>query len=142
MRRYLVVANRTLAGDHLVRLLRARTEAGPCELHVLVPATPDPGGWTHEESHDRALAEGRLEHSLRRFGELGVPVTGEVGDPRPVDAVLDAVRQGEFDEVVLSTLPSGVSRWLGMDLIRRVERAVDMPVVHVTADPADQPSRP
>jgi hypothetical protein len=141
MRRYLVVANRTLAGDHLMELLRERVAQGDCELHVLVPATPDPQGWTHEEGHDRALAAQRLEHAVERFRGLDVPVSGEVGDPRPVDAIMDLLRRERFDEIVLSTLPPGVSRWLGMDLISRVERAVDVPVTHVTAAPADVSSR-
>lgn len=134
MRRYLVVANRTLAGDHLMELLRERAADGDCELHVLVPATPDPSGWVHDEGSDHALAAGRLEQAIERFEELGVPVTGEVGDPRPVDAIMDLLRRDRFDEIVLSTLPAGVSRWLGMDLVSRVERAVDVPVTHVTPE--------
>lgn len=141
MRRHLVVANRTLAGDELLALLRDRVSRGDCEFHVLVPATPDPQGWTHDEGHDRVRAAGRLAQALERFEVLQVPVTGEVGDPRPVDAVLDLLRRERFDEVVLSTLPPGISRWLGMDLVSRVERAVEVPVTHVVAETAEATSR-
>lgn len=141
MRRYLVVANRTLAGEHLTDLLRERAEAGACEIHVLVPASPDQHGWTHDEGSDQALAAERLGHALERFGELGVTVTGEVGDPRPVDAIMDVLRRESFDEIVLSTLPAGVSRWLGMDLVSRVERTADVPVTHVIAEAAETRSR-
>lgn len=134
MRRYLVVANRTLGGERLLEQLRQRVEAGSCSLHVLVPASPDQQGWTHDENLDRERARLRMELALERFGELGCEVTGEIGDPRPVDAVLDVMLDGEYDEILLSTLPTGASRWLGMDTVSRVQRAVSVPVVHVEAE--------
>lgn len=140
MRRYLVVANLTLGGEHLLRLLRERVAQGPCAFHVLVPASADPHVWTHDEASDYQLAARRLDEALERFEELHAEVTGEVGDHRPVDAVLDALRHGHFDEVVLSTLPAGASRWLRMDLVNRVRRAVDVPVTHVVATDAAAPT--
>jgi hypothetical protein len=131
MSRILVVANHTLGGRELANLLRERSQAGGCHIHVVVPAGPDPRGWSHNDTEDRAGAQRRLAAALDAFATLGCPVTGEVGDARPVDAVLDALRREPADEVVLSTLPPGVSRWLRTDLVRRVERAVDVPVTHV-----------
>lgn len=134
MRRYLVVANLTLGGDHLMRQLEKRVAEGPCAFHVLVPASVDPHVWTHDLSGDYDLAAQRLEQALGRFGALHAEVTGEVGDHRPVDAVLDVLRREDFDEVILSTLPAGFSRWLRMDLVNRVRRAVNIPVTHVVAE--------
>lgn len=134
MQRYLVVANQTLGGEHLMERLRASVAAGPCRLHVLVPASTDPNMWTHEQAHARAAAAERLETALERFRALGVEVSGEVGDVRPLDAILDVLAREPFDEVILSTLPPGISRWLRMDLVRRVERAVDIPVTHLVAE--------
>ena len=84
-----------------------------------------------------AIAKERLDDALRRLGSLGAEsVTGEVGDERPLDAIRDAVRESNYDEIVLSTLPPGISRWLRMDLPHRVERSFDIPVVHVPAPEA------
>jgi nucleotide-binding universal stress UspA family protein len=134
MTRILVVANQTLGGDHLVEELRSRVSSGVSHLHVLVPASSDPQTSRHDETSDRALARGRLDEAVTRFRRLGVEVTGEVGDHRPVDAVRDVLRRERFDAIVLSTLPAGISRWLGLDVVSQVERAAgSTPVTHVVA---------
>lgn len=138
MRRYLVVANQTLGGDQLMARLRSCVEEGPCAVHVVVPASADPTSSWHDHDTDRTLARGRLGEAIDRFADLGVEVTGEVGDHRPVDAVLDVLRRGvEVDEIIVSTLPAGVSRWIRLDAVSRIERAVDVPVSHIVA--ADAP---
>ena len=137
MKRYLVVANQTLGGEHLLDLLRERVDQGPCTIHVLVPATVDTTHWTSDEEHDHDLARRRLDVALERFSELGVEVSGEIGEHLVVDTLLDVLRREEFDEVILSTLPAGVSRWLRLDLVSRVERAVDIPVTHVIGEPTE-----
>jgi hypothetical protein len=134
--RYLVVANQTLGGDALLRRLRELVAEGPCSIHVLVPASADPTEAFHDGDADRRRARERLDQALQRLAKLGVEVTGEVGDHRPSDAVGDLLRRGErFDRIVVSTLPSGVSRWLRLDALSRIERAVDVPVEHVVASP-------
>lgn len=135
MRRYLVVANQTLGGTHLVERVRDCLGQGPCAFYVLVPASADLSGWTHTNESDHELAAERLDRALTRFRELGAEAEGEVGDPRPTDAIADVLRRESFDEIILSTLPPGVSRWLGMDLVSRVERSVDLPVTHLIAEP-------
>jgi hypothetical protein len=137
MARYLVVANVTLGGDHLLSMLRERAAEGDCHVHLLVPAAPDPASWRpHAHEDDAARARRRLERGLERFGALGCEVSGEVGDARPVDAVGDVLRREEpFDEIIVSTLPPGPSRWLRMDVPRRIERALGVVVTHVVAEP-------
>jgi hypothetical protein len=136
MRRYLVVANRTLGGDHLIDALRQRIGQGECAVHVLVPASHPAGGAVWTEGEATAHARGQLEHAMARFGELGVEVTGEVGDASPVRAVGDVLlRDADFDEIILSTLPPGPSRWLRQDAVHRLQRGVDIPVTHVIAAP-------
>jgi hypothetical protein len=135
MRRYLVVANQTLGGEHLAKRVRELLSAGPCSFHIVVPAT-SPGDhmvWTEGEAE--ALASERLQHALERFRELGAEADGEVGDPAPTDAIRDALRDREFDGIVLSTLPAGISRWLRQDLVHRVERSFALPVTHVVGQP-------
>jgi len=140
MHRYLVVANQTLGGEHLVATVRERAHEGPCSFHIVVPVTPPTDhAWT--EGEIRAVAQGRLDRALARFREEGADATGEVGDANPVLAVEDALRVQGFDEIIVSTLPPGVSRWLKLDLPHRVEAAFGLPVTHVVgeAEPAAPP---
>ena len=133
MKDFLVVANQTLGGEHLLEELRRRVAEGPCRFHIVVPANARPDGWTHIVDQARAVAQERLQEAIERFGQLGAEVDGQVGDERPVDAMQDALRRWSCDEIILSTLPAGVSRWLGMDLVSRAERAFRVPVTHVEA---------
>lgn len=139
MARYLVVANLTLVGGHLLDALRERVRQGPAEIYVVVPAAPDPASWrSHAHEEDLRQAYERLDIALGRFRSLGseVKVDGEVGDARPTEAIGDVLREHPpFDELILSTLPPGPSRWLGMDLPKRIERAFDVPMTHVVAQP-------
>jgi cell pole-organizing protein PopZ len=135
MRRYLVVANQTLGGEHLTEKVRACLAASPSHFHILVPATQpvDHAVWTEGEA--RAIASRRLEQALERFQELGAEADGEVGDEVPLQAIADAIQAQTFDEIILSTLPPGLSRWLRQDLPHRVERTFDLTVTHVVAEP-------
>ena len=96
-----------------------------------MPATRVQEGLTWTEGAARALARRRLELAMVRFGQMQVHVTGAVGDENPVLATLDAARQRQFDEIILCTLPSGVSGWLKQDLPNRLRRRVSVPVTHL-----------
>jgi GABA permease len=132
MRRYLVVANRTLGGEHLVEAVRARMADGECSFHIVVPASHPSSAWS--EGQVKAQAQGRLDEALARFAELGATATGEVGDASPVRAIGDVLLREPVDEVILSTLPPGPSRWLRQDVVHRVERNYDVPVTHIVAE--------
>jgi hypothetical protein len=97
-----------------------------------VPASHPPGSWTDAQA--RGEAEARLEESLETLRIGGLAATGEVGDPSPVNAVADVLRREPFDEIIVSTLPRGVSRWLRQNVLRRMAR-FDLPVTHVVAEP-------
>jgi hypothetical protein len=131
MRSYLVVANRTLTGDRLVAEVRARAQAEPSRFHVLVPATPSAAhtNWTEGAAHK--VAQQRLDDALETFRAAGIDVTGEVGDESPVLAVGDVLRREPFDEIILSTLPPGASKWLKRDLPHKLARQYHVPVTHV-----------
>jgi hypothetical protein len=133
-RRVLVVANQTLGGANLARELQRRMSEGPCKFTLLVPAThpQDHATWTEEDA--RTLAQRRLETALERLRQTGAEVDGMVGDESPVLAINDALIGNRFDEIILSTLPPGASRWLKQDLPRRVERRFNLPVTTVIAE--------
>jgi GABA permease len=129
----LVVANVTAASAELVDALRARAEAGLAEFTLVVPATG--GGRAGREAAERSL-----EAALQRLRDAGLEVQGEVGDPDPLIAVKEIWNPGEFDEIVVSTLPTHASRWLLIDLPHRIERLTDAPVTHVVAsEPRREP---
>ena len=140
MRSILVVANQTLGGNALLQRMREVVWHEPCRFHVLVPATAVPHHLAWNEGQALAYAQERLAEALERFDAEGFDVTGEVGDSSPFLAICDAMRHGEYDEVMLSTLPIGASRWLKMDLPTRVRRRVPVPVTHVIATEAPLPA--
>jgi hypothetical protein len=132
---YLVVANQTLGGAHLLSAVRERMRVGDCRFHVIVPATHPHEHATWTEGDAQALAQERLDRALAAFQELGAPATGEVGDERHIQAIADVLMREPFDEIILSTLPPGMSRWLKMDLLHRVEAAYGLPVTHIIGQP-------
>lgn len=142
MHRYLVVANQTLGGPNLARVVRERLEDGPCSFHIVVPTTPPKDQWTYTEGEASKLARARLEAAIARFSEFGADVDGEIGDPRPLDAIADALRAGAFDEIIVSTLPPGRSRWLKINLPGRVRAQFGLKVTHVVWAPELAPKAP
>jgi hypothetical protein len=126
----LVVANLTASSDELLTALRDRAARGPTEFTLLLPAA---GG--------SARAHGELDSALERMRAAGLEVHGKVGDRDPAVAVHEAWDPRRFDEVIVSTLPTATSRWLQIDLPRRIERMCDVPVQHVVAKPPEKPHR-
>ena len=132
MRHYLVVAHKTLVGPELLAEVARRMEAEPSDFHLLVPVThPTDHGWSNGEVEARARE--RLTEGLERFAEIGATTTGEIGDQNPVAGVLAVKRNREIDEVILSTLPPGPSRWLKLDVPTRLRAQLRIPVTVVTA---------
>jgi hypothetical protein len=132
---YLIVANQSLGSRALETAIRERFEAGGATFHVVVPATPIPHRMTWDEDEAREAALDRLQGILGRLRVMGADADGEIGSPDPVAAVTDVLRTRTVDEVILSTLPAGISRWLGLDVPHRLRGAVHCPVVVVTEEP-------
>jgi nucleotide-binding universal stress UspA family protein len=132
MRRYLVVANRTLGGEHLMEVVRRCLAEAACSFHVVVPAE-EPADHTFTDGEAQAAAEERLKQALERFRKLGAETDGEVGDHRPLDAIADALNRESYDEIIISTLPVRLSRWLKVDLPQRARERFQLPVTHVMA---------
>ena len=132
--RILVVANRTAATPGLLAAVRERAAAGPASFTLLVPNTAhglhklvDP------EDQGRSEADQTLERALPLLEEAaGGHVEGMVGDPEPLAAIQDAINIHGFDEIIISTLPSRVSKWLKLDLPSKAA-GLGLPVTTVTA---------
>ena len=134
MDRCLVVANKTLLSEELLDAIRARKDERPCEFYLLVPASHPWRAWS--DGSIKAAARERLAEGIAHLAEHGIDCTGEIGDANPVFAVTDILLRERFDEIVISTLPSGPSAWLHQDVPARLRRIVTMPVTHVvTAAP-------
>jgi len=124
-RRILIVANRTAATPELIEVVRTRAAEGPARFALLVPrAYWDPD--TEESAITLELALPLLDEAA------GSHVEGLVGDNDPFAAVSSAVADGDYDEIIISTLPVHISRWLHLDLPTRVRR-LGLPVTVVTA---------
>jgi GABA permease len=133
-RQILVVANQTAYGDELLELIKSRMSAGPCRFTLLVPATPPHAHATWTEGEARAIARRRMDEALARFRAAGADADGVVGDAQPMRAIDDAMIDRTYDEIILSTLPSGVSRWLKLDLPHRVEQHYDVPITTLISE--------
>ena len=139
MRRYLVVAHQTLGSPELRDTMLARLSEGPASFHLLVPQRQGGTGLSWTEGERRIVAEGVLEEARLAMVADGFAVTGEVGDANPAYAVSDVlIRLGPdaFDEIIISTLPLGISKWLHVDVPARVARSSAIPVSHVVAEHA------
>ena len=134
----LVVANRTAGSAELLAALRERADAGPAHFHLVVPASPRGASWAFDMYSGHDVAEHDLEGALERIRDLGLDVDGEVGDPDPVAAVSDSSHAGTYDEVIVSTLPKHLSKWLKLDAARKIAHATGLPVKHVEAHSRSQ----
>jgi nucleotide-binding universal stress UspA family protein len=161
--RCLIVANQTLGGDALDRAVKECLSRDVGLFYVVVPVTmPEDeapawaGGFSLEGvpeyaqvsmMEDRARrfeaaltearerAQQRLGLMIDRIESVGGQAEGVIGAEDPLDAA-EAVleQQAEFDEIIVSTLPSGVSRWLKMDLPNRLARKTELPVTTIEAE--------
>jgi hypothetical protein len=126
-KRVLVVANRTAATPRLLEEVRRRQKSAPCDFALLIP---DVG--------DRKQADWTLENAvplLRRAA--GGPVEGLIGGGDAFTSVRDTLRDGHFDEIIVSTLPKKTSKWLRRDLVGQIE-GLGLPVTVVTPRAAAQ----
>jgi hypothetical protein len=122
--RLLVVGNRTLGDPAILETISQRAGPGRIEVHVVAP--------TGSSSDDGA--EERLAHQLAALRAAGWSATGEIVSSRPVTAVRETVRTRPVDEIILATLPPGLSGWLRIDAVARIERLTHIPVTHVVVE--------
>jgi uncharacterized membrane-anchored protein len=132
----LVVANKTATGAILAEAVRRRAEASPATFHLLVPNPSERAEITDtERQRHHAEAEGVLETALPMLEDAAAAAVEGSTSVRhdPFDAIEEALREGSFHEVIVSTLPRHLSHWLRADLPRRIEH-LGVPVTTVTPE--------
>jgi hypothetical protein len=137
----LVVAHQTAATPGLLDAVRERAKRSPASFHLVVPRQShgihkvvDPQDASSEE------AQLVLDAALPKLSSAaGQEVTGSLGDSEPLMAIQDAINLGRYDEIIISTLPLGISRWLKLDLVSKA-RALGLPVTHVQATSKVEPT--
>jgi hypothetical protein len=135
--RVLVVANRTAESPELLDALRTRTLHGPCEFTLLVPSTPHGLAWAADMHAGGEEAEQHREAFVEELRAEGLDVAAaKVGDPDPLAAICDECNFNEYDELIVSTLPLKLSKWLRVDLPRKAEAATGLSVTHVVGSEA------
>lgn len=141
MKTILTVANETLGGANLIELIKTKAAGGKARVVICVPRTrPTHGNVIYDDAvYDAARVRVDLARTVLR-GE-GVEAIGEVGDPDPYSATMDAVAEYAPDEIIISTKPAASSGWLRRDLVERISDASGLPVEHVVTD-VDQEGLP
>jgi hypothetical protein len=128
----LVVANRTAECPELLDALRARAAQGACEFTLLIPSTPHGIAWAADMHAGGEEAERHRLAFVEELREEGLNVAdAKVGDPDPLAAIQDECNFHEYDELIVSTLPLKISKWLRIDLPRKAGAATGLPVTHV-----------
>lgn len=138
MGKYLIVAHQTASSPELIdKLKELSREDAKAEFVLLVPATPVRHLLAWSEGEARAAAESAAEEAKAALERNGLKLSRiAVGDEGPVAAVQDDLRENpdRYQAIVLSTLPLGISRWLGLDVPHRIRRRFAIPLIHVVAE--------
>jgi hypothetical protein len=136
MKTILVVANETLAGAKLLEVVRERSEhyGADSRVVVCVPRNKPKHGNIIYDDFVFDAAKVRIDLARRFLRDQGITAIGDIGDPDPYTAAMDAIAEHNADEVIVSTYPATVSGWLRRDLIERIGQASGLPVQHVVQD--------
>ena len=126
----LVVANQTVEDQHLLDLIKSRSQEGRHRFVLIMPQGEGAEGDPYE----------RLAHVLRRLEEEGVDAVGQVVHPDPFTAIQNAVQWYPVDDIIISTFEPERSGWLRADLVGRVRGATGKPVEHVVAGSTPSPT--
>jgi hypothetical protein len=129
----LVVANETLGGRQLLDAIQERADSDTRFVLVLPQSRPRSGLVVYNDAVFDA-AQARVDLALEVIRGMGIRAIGEVGDPDPFTAILDAIPEYRPQEIIISTYPEARSGWLRRDLIERVREATGLPVTHLVQD--------
>lgn len=134
-RRILVIANETVAGRSVLDEIRYRARGYDADVLVVAPALASHlRHWTSDVDGAIAAAQERLNRSLAALAAAGIRAEGEIGDFDPLQAIEDACRVFDPDEIILSTHPPGRSHWLERDIVNKARERFPVPITHVIVD--------
>jgi len=131
--RVLIVGNETLGGTALLEAVRERAQKGATFVICVPRGQPRHGNVIYDDAVFDA-AQVRVDLARRALRDEGIDAIGEVGDPDPYTAVMDAIAEHSPDEIILSTYPYATSGWMRRDLVERVQAASGLPVEHIVVD--------
>lgn len=140
MKTILVVANETLGGAKLLDRIKEKVDAAGSDTRIVVcvPRTNPKHGNVVYDDFVFDAAKVRIDLARRFLRDAGITAIGDVGDPDPYTATVDAVAEHRPDEIIVSTYPATSSGWLRRDLIERIEGGTGLPVEHVVVDIAGE----
>ena len=131
----LVVAGRSADYPGLTEGLRLRRAGVPTAFTLLVPAVPSGFAWATDMHSGWSAAADRAARAGARMRGAGFELEETIiGDPDPFAAVGDVLHARRFDEIVVATLPRGISTWLRIGLPARLGRVTDLPVTRICVD--------
>jgi hypothetical protein len=130
-RNVLVVANVTATSDELLSTLQERAASQPMSFELIIPATPFAGGGE--------AATAQLQEALQKLTDAGLEARGQIAHGDPIIAVTDAWDPKRHDEIIVSTLPMRLSKWMHAGLPERIAKLTGAPVTHVVAQPPKEP---
>lgn len=133
-RTILMVANETIGGRALLDKVLEKASGGDARVVICVPRTNPKHGNVIYDDFVFAAAQVRIDLARGFLRQQGIDAVGDVGDPDPYTATMDAVADFAPDEIIVSTLPQASSGWLRRDLIERISQATGLPVTHVVSD--------
>lgn len=132
MSRILVVANRTAESPELLEALKQRAADGDCSFTLLIPSTPHGIAWAADMHSGEDEAEDHRKAFVEELREEGLDVDdAKVGDSDALAAIQDECNFADYDEIIVSTLPLHISKWLHLDLPHKAGHATGLPVTHV-----------
>ncbi len=134
MREVLGVANRTLGGAKLYERVRELAAEGDVRFRLVVPQSKPTAGLVIYDEAVRESAQVRVDLAMSLLASEGIQASGELGDPDPFSATMDAIAVRRPDQIIVSTHPASQSGWLRRDLIERIHNASGLPVEHIVTD--------
>ena len=108
-------------------------EARPTSSLSRRPLTGRLGYWTGDNRRSRRDAEERLGLCLDSLRDSGVAARGKVGDADPLQALEDALREFDADEIIVATRPESRSNWRASDIVGRARRRFSRPISQIAA---------
>src|SRR3977135_2793001 len=105
-KKILVVANETVVGKPLIDAVKKRAVQGPIQVHVISPQNQPKAGYGVDDEPLRDAAENRLKMTVAQLKEIGVEADGEVMDPDPYAAIMDALGEEAYGQISISTHPA------------------------------------